>query len=176
MRLEYGIFLEDIYDDTINAAIYQASKLVDDLSWNIGSNTVSSYYGSARWEFTTCKAAEILLTNVLAGGGGGLKSKRLGDLAVEYDTDSLNNALDKALGCMGKWEAVLNSKGAPIGDPQYFVKGKYDADRPPVGRQWDVSNGYPIASAKSLGSGKARWTSGYYNSSKGRTGKGNTHK
>jgi hypothetical protein len=176
VRLEYGAFISDIPDDTVNLAIFEASLTVDNITWATATNnSLEDYYEWARWEFTTCKAAETLLLNIL-GISRGLKSKRLGDLEVQYDTAVTENGLEKALGCMSKWEATINGRGQGKILPQAVIKGSLDVDRPPIGRGWTPPDRkLPLATAKSRATNKRRWTSGYYNPSKGRSGKGNTH-
>ena len=184
VMLDYGAFLGNIAKDTVNLAIYEASMTSDSLSWSTnasiqylsgvaGASSVEDYYLWVRREFTTCKAAEALLLNAI-GLGQGLKSKKLGDFEVSYDTDRLQEGLEKALGCLGKWEATLHGRGMSKRKPQYAIKGNYDPSSPPTGRGWDITSkgSLPVATAKKL-TGR-RWNSGYYNSSRGRTGKGNS--
>ncbi|MHA2064045.1 MAG: hypothetical protein ACXABY_06660 [Candidatus Thorarchaeota archaeon] len=171
VMLDYGAYLTDIARDTINLAIFEASLTADSLSWALSAitpTTVSDYYNWARREFATCKAAETLLLNAL-GLNQGLKSKRLGDLEVQYDQDRLEEGLEKALGCMGKYEATLHGKGLTLRKPQRVVKGSQDVNQPPIGRGWTPpERGFPVAKGKKqVGN---RWHSGYY-SSKGRTSK-----
>lgn len=174
IQLEYGAYVGEIPNDTINLAIFEASLTADNLTWNT-TTTTGDYYQWVRREFTTCKAAETLLTNVI-GQSRGLKSKTLGDFKVEYDPRLLENGIDKALGCLEKWLATIQSRGAAVQTPSFVVKGAWDPDRPPIGRGWTPPNrGFPIAKAKSRASGSRRWTNGYYNPSKGRSGGGNTH-
>ncbi len=175
IKLEYGAYIGEIPDDTINLAIFEASLAAENLTWNTSTTTTGDYYQWVRKEFTTCKAAETLLTNVI-GQSRGLRSKSLGDFRVEYDARLLENGIDKALGCLDKWLASLQSRGAAVQTPSFVIKGAWDTDRPPVGRGWTPPNrGMPIAKAKSRASTSRRWTSGYYNPSRGRSGGGNTH-
>lgn len=174
VRLEYGALLTQIADDTINLAIFEGSLAADNITWRTPTSD-NAWYTWVRREWTTCKAAEILLLNVLMSGGG-LKGKKLGDLEVTYDTKILQNALDKAVGCLGKWEMTLNGGGFAVQVAAGVIKGQYDADRPPVGRGWEPSGAYyPGATGKSIASTSRRWVSGFYSSSKGRAGRGNTH-
>lgn len=177
VSLEYGAYLSNVPDDTINLAILEASLASGYLTWGpeittltYGTeNSVEDYYQWARREFVTCKAAETLITNIL-GVGQGLKSKRLADFEVQYDTKALEQGLEKALGCLGKWEKVMNDRGLTVKSPTYVVKGEDDPNAPPVGRGWVAPNrGYPVATAKTQKS--RRWISGYYTPSKGRVGK-----
>jgi len=176
VMLDYGAYLIDIAKDTINLAIYEASLTADHLSFASGTalpTGISDYYAWAKREFVTCKAAEVVLANALASSNQNLKMKKLGDLEVQYDTTSLEQGLDKALGCLGKWEATIKGKGLSRRKPQAVVKGDRSSDLPPIGRTWTAPDrGFPIAKGKKL-IGR-RWYSGYYSPiNKGRTGKGN---
>ncbi len=178
VRLEYGALLSNVPDDTINLAVFEASLNADMITWR-PPTADNTWYAWVRREFTTCKAAEILIMNI-ANLSGGLKAKQLGDLKVEYDTKMLNSALDKAVGCLGKWEATMNGGGYGVQTAVGVVKGDYDIDKPPIGRGWNQPSDtyqryYPVAVSKSLGSTSRRWISGYYSNSRGRSGKGNTH-
>lgn len=175
VRLDYGAIVSQIPDDTINLAIYVASQESDQLTWATTASTIEDYYNWVRREYTTCRAAEILILNLLQQSGG-LKSKRLGDLEVQYDPQAASKMLDKALACIGKWEATLHARGAGVSKPQLVTKGLLDPDRPPVGRQWTPpTGGIPVAKAKSRYTLSRRWQNGYYNTNYGRSGKGNEH-
>lgn len=175
MMLDYGAYLSNFAKDTINLAIFEASITANNLAWATGSAVpygVNDYYEWARREFVTCKAAETLLLGAL-GTNQGLKMKQLGDLTVQYDTAALEEGLNKALGCLGRWEATVHGKGVSKRKPMAVVKGDYDPNLPPTGRGWDPGS-HPLATGKKL-TGR-RWNSGYYSpfggtSRKGRTGK-----
>jgi len=135
MRLSIGNFIQYVPDDTINFAIYVASLMADEMTWN-SSNSLDGYYEFARQQWACCKAEEILLMNTL-GGAGNLKSKTLGDLKVEYNNsgDSIP-ALDRAIQCQMKWEGALQAGGRQVQKVGHVVKGDQDYDRPPIGRGW----------------------------------------
>lgn len=165
VRLEIGAFIEDIPDDTVNLAIYEASLEADLMIWNTGTSN-SSYLNFAKRQFVTCKAAEILLNNVM-GGSSTLKSKKLGDFSVGYDTSgsSGNELLKKIEACLSKWLPVLQAAGYPTQEPRMFIKGELDPDRPAIGRLWDTEFGsdeVPGANIKVKPSGSRRYKRGYY--------------
>lgn len=160
MRLEIGSYLKDLPDDTINLAIYVASKEADALSFAKDSGT--EIYRMARRQWATCRAAEILLNNLINGAGGLLKSKRLADFSVEYDSKAIDNILSKVRECQARWEPELMTGGAAVQTPRGVVKGEYDPDRPDVGRLWDAGDGYPLGNGRVLYPGSRRWLSNYY--------------
>jgi hypothetical protein len=136
IRLDIGMFIQDISDDTINLAIFEASKESMYMVWNT-NNTDDSYFKFIRTQWVTCKAESILLNNIL-GGISAVKSKRLGDLEVTYENSKANatSALNKVLDCIDKWQGALQAGGRQVQSPQYVVKGEADPDRPPIGRGW----------------------------------------
>lgn len=160
LRLETGAFLSTVPDDTLNFAIYEASKEADQLTWG-ETTVVTEYYEFARRQWVTCKSAEILLTNVL-GTGGGLKSKKLGDFEVSYDSTNGKNMLDKVLACLDKWTPAIQAGGLSIQVPVATIKGEYDPDRPTTGRLWE-NTGMPASNYRYVPSGKRRVVNSYYN-------------
>lgn len=136
VRLDIGAFIGTVAPDTVNLAIHVASLMADQLVWNI-SNQNTNYLNFAKMQWTCCKAEEILLLNT-TGGSGALKSKRLGDLSVEYDTSNANVSLplQRAMECQLRWETVLQTGGNSVQTPSMVVKGTLDPDRPPIGRGW----------------------------------------
>jgi hypothetical protein len=163
IRLSIGNFIQDVPNDTINFAIYMASLMADELTWNT-DDADSDYYEFVRQQWAHCKAEEILLMNTI-GGSGSLKSKQLGDLRVEYNTSGDSTpALDRALQCQQKWEGALMAGGRQVQKPSMVVKGALDPDRPPVGRGWVHQRGMsaaqtPAANRKTLYTTQRR----YYN-------------
>ena len=159
LRLEYGAFLTSVIDDTINLAIFEASLQADELLLGVSTGT---FYEFARGEWVKCRAAEILLSNVL-GAGGSIKSKKLGDLSVEYNTSGNNSdSLDRALACTAKWEPVViaGTTKTDLQSPTTAIKGAADPDRPGVGRLWGDTS-YPLANAKVTRSNYRRKTNAY---------------
>jgi hypothetical protein len=162
VRLEIGSFIKSIPDDTINLAIFEASLFADNLTW-IVADPMNKFFLFARREWVTCKAAEILLLNVL--GTGGLKHKRLDNLEVTYDAHHGQDLLDKVLGCLAKWEAEIQSGGHAVQKPSVVVKGDLDIDAPNVGRMWEKGPGSSLNSGSNqryrpLGS--RRYIGGWY--------------
>ncbi len=182
LRLDIGAYLTKVPDDTINLAIFEASLAADLLTWAHGGT--STYYEWVRREWVTCKTEEILLLNLM-NKDGGLKSKKLGDFETTYNVNILNNAIDRSLGCQGKWLASLQSGGYATQNPTMVIKGQYDPDRPTVGRLWDNNDlnlqRIPAANAKTINRSLSRryvnnytsnrWTGNYYNAYLGKWGK-----
>lgn len=165
VKLEAGALLTSVPNDTINLAIFEASLEADISTFNSPTST-NEYYNFARRQWVTCKAIEVLLSNVL-GANAGLKSKRLADLEVQYDTKMAMNALDKALGCLAKWTPILQAGGWLVQEPTMFIKGEYDPDRPKVGRLWENNDVYqnitPAGNAKAVNTNtNRRYKTGYY--------------
>jgi hypothetical protein len=162
VRLEVGSLIMSVKDDTINRAIYEASLLADQLTWGVVQNT--ELYKFARREWVTCKAAQILLLNSISSNG--LRSKKLDNLEVEYDTDLGKDLLDKINNCLAKWEKELASGGAAVQTPAYFVKGACDPDSPNVGRMWEKGpNSYPVpgSNTRYRPAGSRRYIGGWKN-------------
>jgi len=163
IKLEYGGFLPDIEDDTIQLAILEASLEADELNF---ASTVKNtdFFKHVRREWVTCKAALTLINNL---NNSLIKSKRLGDFSVTYDTNTLRDAMSKAWDCMNKWEPQLMAGGfyKAAQQPSRVVKGEYDPDRRLVGRDWSGpgelqdDNGFPGANTKSKHSTERRYKS-----------------
>lgn len=134
VRLEVGAFLKEISDDTINLAIFEASLMAKALSFK-GADSRNSLYLFARREWTTCKAAEILLLNNLLRHG--LRSKRLDNLEVTYDASQGADTLDRIQSCLHRWEYQIMAAGNATQTPLGLVKGELDIDDPHVGRMWE---------------------------------------
>lgn len=135
MRLMIGAYISNVADDTVNLAIFLASREAQQLTWNT-ENLSDEYYQFARGQWVCCRAAQLLLMNTV-GGSGSLKSKRLGDLAVEYDVSgNVIKPLTNAEDCLLKWEGALMAGGRQVQTPTMVVKGELDGDRPPIGRGW----------------------------------------
>ncbi len=160
VRLDYGGFLADLIDETLQISILEASLEADELTFSTQQN--SKVFAHARREWTTCKAASILMSNL---GNNALRSKSLGDLSVSYDTNGLRDSMDKALTCMAKWEPQLMSGGYAKAqqNPQGVVKGELDIDRPTIGRLWHGTGVEPTPAANTKGKSPSerRWKSIY---------------
>jgi len=151
VRLEVGAYIPAVIDDTINMSIHQASIDADALTWNTSAS--SSFYTWVRGKWACCKAQEVVLLNAMQSQDK-LKSKSLGDLSVEYNIGD-NDALDRALACMDRWEAQLQTGGEKTKsqNPTMVAKGELDVDRPPIGRRWGYMNGYRVPAANTRHSG-----------------------
>lgn len=137
LRLEIGQFIVNVPDDTLNLAIHLASLEADSMTFNTDTED-DAYYQFVRSQWACCRAQEMLLLNTV-GASGALKSKKLGDLSVEYDTSSggsMRIALERAVACQEKWEQLLQQGGRTIQTPVISVKGEWDVDRPSIGRGW----------------------------------------
>lgn len=162
VRLEIGSFIKNITDDTINLAIYEASLMANEMSWS-GKDSLNSLYLFARREWTTCKAAEMLLNNALSSTG--LKSKELDNFRVTYDNKQGAAILDRIRECLARWEGELVSGGKPAGNPKGVVKGECDPDAPHVGRMWEkglLTINPPGSNLRYKPPGQRRWVSGWY--------------
>ena len=159
LRLEIGAYIADVPDDTLNLAIYIASLESESMTWNTDNND-DTYYKFVRSQWTCCRAQEILLLNTI-GASGSLKSKKLGDLSVEYDTSKggATIPLQRAVECQNKWEVSLQAGARTVQTPQMVVKGEHDIDRPPMGRGWLHSRG-PSSGSTPVANNRTRlWSS-----------------
>jgi hypothetical protein len=160
IRLDAGAFLSSVPDDTINLAIFEASRQADEMTWNKGYDD-SAYYEFVRSMWTCCKSQEVLLINT-TGGSNKLKSKQLGDLRVEYDTSGdISQPLSRALDCMAKWEMSLRAGGATVQKPSMVIKGEDDPDRPFTGRGWYMDTAVPAANVRVKLFGSRRYKKTY---------------
>jgi len=137
IRMDIGGFLSGIPDDTINLAIFEASRTADAIAWT-GTVTNQTYYDMVKRNFVICEAAGILLQGISMDGG--IASKKLGDFSVEYDTGHMPRVLDRLADCVDKWQPLLMSGGNER-DFTMAVKGRYDPNRPVIGRVWEKESG-----------------------------------
>lgn len=156
IRLDYGGFLSDLLDDTLQLGILEASLEADELTFNPTQN--SKVFQHARREWTTCRVASNLMFNL---GSGALKSKSLGDLSVSYDNKGLTDTIQRSLDCMAKWEPQLMAGGyaKAIQNPQMVIKGDLDPDRPDIGRLWHGTDVSPLPAGNQ--GGKYSWERRY---------------
>ena len=164
MRLIIGNYLPNVADETINYAIYLASLMADELTWN-KENLTDPYYQFVRQQWTQCKAEEFLLMNLM-GGPSRIAGKELGDLKVEYYNPSLIPVLDRALQCQQQWMRALLAGGRMIQKAAMVVKGSSDPDSPPLGRGWYhqrnlYSTQSPVANQRTRYAGQRRFRSNY---------------
>ena len=149
--LDVGNFLNNIEADTINRAIYEASREADILTFNKDATALESpLYIHARRQWSCCMASLTLLNNLIGGVGGNVKSKRLGDFSVEYDTLGLQNMFEHLMRCRMTWEPQLNSGGAATQKAAHVVKGDLNIDMPFVGRDFETHafGGLPMINSK----------------------------
>jgi len=164
VRLEVGGFIDGIEDDTIQTSILEASIEADILTF-AQTRTNSKLYLHAKREYVTCLASSMLLNNL---GNLQLKSKTLGDLSVQYDTNGIRDMLGKLDRCIEKWIPQLISGGGAKAatQPSYVVKGALDPDRPSIGRLWDNSGDKPIGNVKVRNETQRRYFKTYWPRSK----------
>lgn len=180
IKLDIGKWLDHVPDDTINLAIFEASREADYITFvkegvsaviPLTLATTSSpiamplahtpLFIHARRMWATCKAEEILLANVYGGTAGLVRAKRLGDFSVDYDPTLIRQLLEKVNQCMMRWEGEVNAGGRAIQTPVFTVKGELDIDRPNVGRSWDDANGWPMGNGRVRYQNSRRWLSTY---------------
>jgi len=162
IRLEYGGFIPNIENDTIQLAILEASLEADELVFSQTQNT--TFLNHIKREWVTCKTALTLINNL---NNSLIRSKSLGDFSVSYDTNTLRDAMSKAYDCLNKWEPQLIAGGyaKDAQQPSRVVKGEYDPDRPPIGRTWfdageiNSDSGLPAANTKDRATTQRRYKS-----------------
>lgn len=166
LRLNAGQYMTTIPDDALNLAIHMASLEADQRTWN-KANLEDNFYHFVRSEWTCCRAAQIVLSNTV-GGPGRPKSKKLGDLEVEFDTTTQNVMvpLERIQQCLDKWDRELMAGGREVQKPMYGVKGELDIDRPSIGRSWLHTRDWmntqtPAANMRVRPSISRRWRSVY---------------
>jgi hypothetical protein len=168
INLEIGGFIGDIPNEVMQTAIIEASMEADTLSFNI-KNTRGyamerndSVFNHARREYTTCLASQILLNNM---NNMSLRSKTLGDLHVEYDTNGIRDAIRKVDQCRERWIEQIMAGGfaKAAKTPASVVKGEMDPDRPIVARSWQstdsggVSRRIPAANTRETSTNSRRY-------------------
>ena len=164
VMLEAGGAFPNATDEMLYVAILEASIEAEMLTF-AKSNLNSSFYKHARREWATCRAAAALATNIRSMTN--VKSKKLGDFSVQYDTDAANDLMDRVSACLDRWEKQLNSGGYATQTPGGVIKGETDPDRPKTGRMWrstdegNVTRRIPVANSKTRESGSRRWEKGY---------------
>jgi len=133
IRLEIGGYIRNLTDYTIQFANLEASIEADVL--NFTDSTDGDMFRHARRQYTTCLAAAMLAGNL---GNRSLKTKTLGDLHVEYDTQGINDLNRKLDACLARWEPQLLGGGTARANaaPQMVIKGDLDPDRPIASRSW----------------------------------------
>lgn len=144
VRLEIGAYIQNVSDDTLNLAIFEASLAADQLSWfktggsgfcgNTQPGRDNDFFKFARREWVTCTASQHLMQNFLTG----MKSKKLDNLEVQYELIKPAEIMLKKLdACVQKWEKEIKSGGRAIQKSNFVVKGESDPEDPHVGRMWE---------------------------------------
>ena len=136
IRLDIGAHLIGVPNDTINLAIFEASRTADILAYS-STITNQQYFDMIKRNFVICEAAGILMQGISMEGG--IASKKLGDFSVQYDTKFLPRLLDRLTDCVDKWQPLLMSGGNDK-DFTRAVKGLYDPNRPKIGRVWTTGD------------------------------------
>lgn len=152
IRLDIGAHIVGIPTDTINLAIFEASRTADILS-SEGTITNQAYFELIKRNFVICEASGILLNGVAAQGN--ISAKKLGDFSVSYDTKYLPNLLDRLAECVDKWQPLLMS-GGDVKEHTIAVKGLFDPNRPELGRIWE-KGGRIVPAANTKESYFYRW-------------------
>lgn len=156
VKLEAGGFVNNIPDTTIQTAILEASLEADQLdftSQNINASQNTSFFQHARREWTTCKTSLGIIDNLTTTG---LRSKTLGDLHVEYDSNAVFKTMERIMACLAKWELQIQAGGylRAGNQPRGVIKGELDSERPHTGRLWestDSSYSDPLPAANTEG-------------------------
>lgn len=165
VQLEVGAAIPNLEDDAIYIAILEASLEADQLTFRKVLQN-SDFFTHARREWTTCRAAATLATNVRAGMF--VLNKKLGDFSVSYNAHALDDLLDRIAACLERWEPQLMAGGYAKQVPSMFVKGELDPDRPFIGRSWVsnksgdyLSRRMPAANSKTKSTTQRRWKKGF---------------
>lgn len=154
VRLEYGGFLSNITDMTVQLGILEASLEANEL--NFSSSVVNQdLFNHARREWVTCKTGLTLINNL---GSNLVKSKKLGDFAVTWDTNGIRDMANKALSCVEKWESQIIAGGGALSSqsPSSVIKGNYNPDKLIIGRTWCENSPYPAGNIKQIPNGSRR--------------------
>lgn len=152
IRAEYGRFILDIPNDTINQLCWKWSKRADILR-STGLKT-NRYYGTGaedgtltamiKADYVACKVALDLLTGSPDNAG---HQKSLADLRVSRSSGALNDAIERAYACGMRMETALKEGGFLGQRAQGTVKGARDIGRPTPSRIWSTNNAVPAANA-----------------------------
>lgn len=158
IRLDVGPFIKGIPDDTLNLALFEASREADYLTFDKNAALYTDLYVHARRQYASYRAEQILLSNMAAAGS--VKSKKLGDFQVDYDSAVIEKILSKIAMDVKKWETQINTGGKGTQTVRGVTKGIFDADRPRIGRMWESSDGWPLGNRRFQTAG-SRWSKGY---------------
>jgi hypothetical protein len=156
VRLRMGAWGNSFADETINLAIWDASREADAIAPSSISD--SDGYRRARQMYVACLATWYLI------GGGKIASegqrKRLADLDVSSDSGASKDLLEDLKDCFQRYELAMRTGGdAGYGSrlrPRVAVKGEDDLDEPAFGRQWHTG-GLPVGNSRYSLSIWRRW-------------------
>lgn len=166
--------VSNVNKDAINFLIWKSSREADLITMP-GCIVNRDYYNFARKQYVEICTVISMLRSIV-GSAGTLKAKSLGDLSVEYNSNS--NALDQfiknQLKELEEWERVLNASGSFSKGAGFGLKsaqpGIYHPDRDTLGRSIKEPVGSPIASnTKALVGNRTRWQHAFYPSGTGRS-------
>jgi hypothetical protein len=156
VRLRLGSVGSSIPDETINMAIWDASREVAAITPSTISD--SAGYVRARTMYVVCLASWYLISGGRLSGGG--ERKRLADLDISRDSGVTDASVDDLKECFERYELALRSGGdAGYGAslrPLGAVKGSDDPDEPIWGRRWETPS-IPVANARFTYSNWRRW-------------------
>lgn len=172
LQIEIGSVIEDISDFGLYLSILEASLEADIFTF-VTANRNEDFFQHARREWTTCRAAAVLASNVKNKRGE--DQKTLGDFSVRYNKDRMEDLLDRVAGCLEKWEAQMKTGGYGTKHSSTFIKGYYDLDRPNFGRGWvssedgeDLYDSIPAANQRYRITTQRRWKKAYNKKGGGR--------
>lgn len=167
VRLDLGSLINDIPDDTINFAIFEAS-----LATNANSFATSiadgPFWAFAKREYTTCMA-ELTLVRALLGDRNlsAQMSKTLGDLSIARGSglNALRDKMAQLEDCAARWQVTVQTGGEVSPDaslvPDYAVKGTVAEDAIVFNRQWESTSGLG-ESSRSAANDKVAWSTRRY--------------
>jgi len=148
VRSRIGSFIQEIPDDTINLAIFDASTMADSFIPTLPENMTaawSAWLAFSKSEYTRATACLTLLQNSPTIGFR-QKSKLLGDMQVTWQQSTI---IEKMVAALAKeaeyWQNELHNGGVAPQKVQTAIKGACDWDRPWIGRDFSSYPGDPPA-------------------------------
>lgn len=152
IRIRIGSFIQDVADDTVNFAIFDASNMADQFTPILPSNMnarMMQWLLYCKEEYVRATACIFLLQNspVIQFKQ---KGKLLGDIQVTWQQskimeDMVNTLNKEAL----EWQELIQNAGIMPQKVQMAVKGATDWDRPLIGRDFSsYPTGPPAANEK----------------------------
>ena len=141
VRLEVGQWLDPIPNDTLSLFIHWASIEANAITGATVRNR--NMYNTARTKFVIFDVAlrALMLPVNLSG-----KTKRLGDLMIRNES-SFKEVIPELKKKREEWLRVVNAGGNIVPgqglNPTFALKGKFDPDRPLIGRGWHSAQNFP---------------------------------